>query len=271
MPLLFRCPVCAKPLSSDGRTCTCENRHAFDIASEGYVNLAAAKKGVNADSGDASDSVRARRAFLACGAYQPLADALARSLADLPRGSVLDAGCGEGYYTRTLRDALPALSFTGVDLAKTAIRLAAKAEKHAARPISYAVAGVFDLPFPDDCFAAVVSVFAPVAAEENRRVLTKGGRMVVASPGKRHLYELKAALYDSPAENEEKLPAPDGFTLRAVTPVAYSMPLSAENVRSLFAMTPYYYRSSAAVRERSKTLPAMTVTADFRVAVFEKN
>ena len=45
MPTLL-CPICGKPLSSDGKCFRCENRHSFDIAKEGYVNLAPVQDGI---------------------------------------------------------------------------------------------------------------------------------------------------------------------------------------------------------------------------------
>ena len=32
---LFRCPICAAPLTREGRTYTCPNRHCYDVAKEG--------------------------------------------------------------------------------------------------------------------------------------------------------------------------------------------------------------------------------------------
>ena len=50
--------------------------------------------------------MRARRAFLSAGHYAPLMATLAEVCAALPHDHIVDAGCGEGYYTAGVRDAL---------------------------------------------------------------------------------------------------------------------------------------------------------------------
>ena len=69
------CPVCGMPLSKEDRTLRCENRHSFDIAKEGYVNLL--RSGKSGDLiGDDKTSARCRRDFLNKGYYTLLKDAL---------------------------------------------------------------------------------------------------------------------------------------------------------------------------------------------------
>lgn len=138
MPTLL-CPICGKPLSSDGKCFRCENRHSFDIAKEGYVNLAPGRSG----SGDSREMCRARRDFLSAGYYsrfaEALADAVKRHIPESP-AVICDAGCGEGYYIREMKKRLPERDFVGFDLAKDSVRFAAKAEKSAEKPAVFAVA-----------------------------------------------------------------------------------------------------------------------------------
>ena len=271
----YRCPVCRTALYETGKTYTCENRHTFDVSAEGYVNLAAVKKNVSELSGDAADTCRARRRFLETGHYKPLADAFCElaeaygAVSDV--AFVIDAGCGEGYYARQIKARYPGIDLYGIDLAKQGIKLAAKYQKHAERKNHYAVAGIFDMPFEDSSAAAVVSVFAPVADAECRRVLAPGGVLLVAGPGKNHLFGLKSALYDTPEENDEKIPEYEGFTLAETRRVTYSMQLDGQSAADLFAMTPYFWRSSADVREKSETLENVATDADFLIKVYVKN
>ena len=51
------CPVCKKILSKQDKTYKCENRHSFDIAKEGYINLYLHK---SQNSGDNPDMIKNR-------------------------------------------------------------------------------------------------------------------------------------------------------------------------------------------------------------------
>ncbi len=270
----YICPVCGETLDEAEKNYLCPNRHNFDKASEGYVNLAPPKKDADR-SGDAVESCKARRRFLETGAYACLADALCDALDTCGIGKdalILDAGCGEGYYTRCVKKRFPGAFLYGVDLAKSAVRMAAKAEKNKAEAekCHFAVAGIFDLPFAGESAEAVLSVFAPVADAENRRVLKKGGVLLVACPGKQHLYGLKERLYDTALENEEKTPEYEGFALTGETRVKSELHLTGEQAADLFAMTPYFWRSSEQVRQNSANLGETVTTADFLIKIYRK-
>lgn len=275
MKTYYTCPVCGEMLEETEKNLFCTNHHNFDKAAEGYVNLAPPRAGADR-SGDAAESCRARRRFLETGAYQRLADALCDALAAQEPGQedalFIDAGCGEGYYARCIKARFPKAALYGVDLAKSAVKMASKAEKNKkdGEKCHFAVAGIFELPFADESASAVISVFAPVADKEKCRVLKKGGVLLVACPGKQHLYGLKERLYNTALENEEKAPDYDGFTLIGEQRVTYEMRLSGEQAADLFAMTPYFWRSSAEVREHSAKLGETVSMADFYIKIYRK-
>ena len=60
------CPICGKPLVKQKRSALCEQRHCFDYAKSGYLNLLRSSGG---DHGDNAAMVQARTAFLNTGAY----------------------------------------------------------------------------------------------------------------------------------------------------------------------------------------------------------
>ena len=124
MDSLFRCPICGAPLERGQGAYTCPRRHSFDISKEGYSHLLPANQKHSAAPGDDRDMAAARKAFLSKGYYQPLRDALC-SLAVSMTGvtpAVLDAGCGEGYYTAGICHALQeqgkSPKIAGVDISK---------------------------------------------------------------------------------------------------------------------------------------------------------
>ena len=103
------CPKCGLPLKKEGNGCQCSEGHRYDLARSGYVNLLLANGKHSLQPGDDKRMVRARRLFLEKGYYEPFRRAVCqKALERLPmeRPVVLDAGCGEGYYTGGLAQAL---------------------------------------------------------------------------------------------------------------------------------------------------------------------
>ena len=94
----YQCPICSEPLGREGNSLVCPNRHSFDIARQGYVNLLTVQQKHSLDPGDTRQQVLARREFLEAGYYAPISDALNHAaLRCHAQGEILDIGCGEGY------------------------------------------------------------------------------------------------------------------------------------------------------------------------------
>ncbi len=145
------------------------------------------------DPGDSAEMMQARRAFLDAGHYQPLRDAIVAQLRerlDDKATAVLDIGCGEGYYTRVFADVLPkSPRLHCLDVSKVAIKAAAKRYPQ----VTFCVASSHRLPFSDTSMDAIIRIYAPCKAEELARVVKPGGSVITATPGPRHLMELKGA------------------------------------------------------------------------------
>ncbi len=67
--------------------------------------------------------------------------------------SILDAGCGEGYFTNYLARSLPDSRVTGTDLSHDAIAYASNRFGDGA---AFSVGDVYELPFPSNAFDVVV-------------------------------------------------------------------------------------------------------------------
>ncbi|WP_163591802.1 methyltransferase domain-containing protein, partial [Klebsiella pneumoniae] len=81
------------------------------------------------DPGDSAEMMQARRAFLDAGHYQPLRDAIVDALKQRlisDDATILDIGCGEGYYTHAFADVLAGCTTFGLDVSKVAIKAAAR-------------------------------------------------------------------------------------------------------------------------------------------------
>lgn len=263
----YKCPVCESALEIYGKSYICKNRHTFDIAKEGYVNLALGKS----ESGDSTEMCLSRREFLSKGYYAPFAKLICDTLKKHCDVSALcDAGCGEGYYLREIRKSFPEAELFGIDLAKEAIKLAAKSEKQSTlKKNMYSVCGIFSLPFDDNTFDAVISVFAPVGDAENLRVLKNGGFMLVAGPGKTHLSGLKSAIYERPYENEEKHREYQGFTYIGKESVTYTEKVYGRDILDLFAMTPYYWKTSKEDSAKLSLLSELETELSFEISVYK--
>lgn len=260
-------------LENTGKSYLCASGHGFDIARSGYVNLLLSKHAGRAVHGDNKLMVQARRDFLDKGYYAPLCEAVCgEALKYAKNGSVvLDAGCGEGYYTSAMRAAFDrsdiAVKMFGVDISKVAVEYAAKRDKS----VRFAAASVFHLPVASGSCDLLVTMFAPYCGEEYSRVLKSGGIMIMAIPSENHLWELKQAIYDTPYRNEVKPYELEGFEHVGVRRVRFTMELhDSTDIRSLFSMTPYYYKTGRTEQERLEALAELTVQADFEVLTYRK-
>ncbi len=261
------CPVCSSPLAKTGQALRCPAGHSFDLAASGYCNLLTGTRN-GKYMGDDREMVSARRRFLESGAYAPLRDALCSLLLSLTEGrtglSMLDAGCGEGYYTRAaalaLADAGRLCDAVGTDISKAATRYAAGRDRF----VRYVTANSYRLPIADRSADLILSLFAPAPAEEFRRILAPDGLVIRAVPGADHLWELKEAVYDEPYRNREEKHYLPGFAERDRIRVEYPFTLDSPNaIRDLFTMTPYARRTSRQGMERLEKLERLDVTFSF--------
>ena len=93
----YSCPLCHAPLARRDNSFICPQRHQFDLAKEGYVNLLPVQFKRSRDPGDSAEMMQARREFLDAGHYQPLREAVSAYLHTFAPTDLLDIGCGEGY------------------------------------------------------------------------------------------------------------------------------------------------------------------------------
>ena len=264
----LQCPVCGAPLGQAERTLRCENRHSFDLARQGYVNLLLSNKSSAKRHGDDKAMVLSRQAFLEKGNYAPLREALCRLALEHTQGDVtmLDVGCGEGWYTAGVKAALEGAGRVcracGLDISKDALIQAAKRRAG----LDLVVGSVNALPVPDGTCTLLLNVFAPHDDAEFRRVLVPGGVLLKAVPLENHLMELKAAVYDRPYENPPAAYAPAGFETLALETVRYRLALdNPGDIQALFQMTPYYYKTGRDDQEKLRRLRALNTRVEFGV------
>ena len=275
MDSLFRCPLCDQPLDWGEAGARCPQGHCFDRSAQGYVHLLPANRKHSKNPGDDREMVAARSAFLDRGYYAPLLRALEElvlgEVGDLPAPSLLDSGCGEGYYTAGLWQALAqaghAPAMAGVDLSKFALRRAARRLPQG----QFAVASVYHLPVADGRMDGLVNVFSPLAAGEFCRVLRPGGFFCYVVPTPRHLWEMKQVLYPRPYENPARREDYPGFVWRRVCRVEGRLRLERrEDILALFGMTPYAWKTPREGVERLGELDRLDTQMGFDLHWYQK-
>lgn len=272
LPAVLRwvhCPVCGAGLDLDGRQARCPRRHSFDVARQGYLNLAGS--GRRRITGDTAEMVGARERFLARGHYAPIATTVAAALRVLAApGMVVDLAGGTGYYLGAALDVLPDRHGIAVDCSVPALRRAARAHPRGAA-LGADVGG--PLPLATGSAAAVLSVFGPRNPAEMRRLLAPGGLVVAVTPTGAHLRELigpLGLLTVGPAKTRRLATDLAGLIPLGTHPVSATLRLTPEEITDLVAMGPSARHVPAGLlAERVATLPApVAVTCSVEVSTF---
>lgn len=271
-PSHWNCPVCQHALSTDGRQFRCANGHSFDMAREGYINLLPVQRKRSASPGDDRQMLHSRRDFLEKGHYRPLADRLAQLCATAQRANsahpftLLDTGCGEGYYTGLIADTLyeqaADIWVGGIDIAKEAVRMAAR--RYPA--IDFAVASTAALPVADASLDLITRIFAPGTDSEVCRALRPGGLFIQVTPGPRHLFRLRELIYDTPREHQAAVADVAGLTHEQRIELDYELRIDDQaDIGRLLAMTPYYWQADQAKQAHIASLTTLHTEASFRI------
>lgn len=268
----FTCPICEKEFFRVENSLKCENRHSFDIASSGYVNLLKPGKMNNAKAGDSKEMINARSNFFTCGAYSPIREKLCEIINKFKHNVIIDAGCGEGYYTEFIADTFLDSSIIGLDMSKFGCEHGAKVAKRMRKSnILYSVSSIFKMPIKSESADIVTNMFAPVASDEFYRVLSTQGHIIIVSSGVEHLNGLKKILYDEVYDNEEKFLDYKGFKLLNVESLKYEVTINGnDTIYNLFTMTPYYHRTSLKDKEKLRNVDSLNTTIDVNFAIYEK-
>ena len=259
------CPICGAALCREDRCYRCENRHSFDIARQGHVNLLPVQQKKSLHPGDTREQVLSRRTFLEAGFYTPIADTLCQTALELgAKGPILDIGCGEGYYSSRLADAMNA-ELTGLDISKEAVRCAAAKYKNALWICGTAA----HLPVPDHSAGVITSLFALTMAEEFHRVLASDGLYFQVLAAQDHLLGLKSIIYpELKLKEKDSVPDLPGFRLVKTVPIRFQFTVAGEQVQNLLSMTPHVYRISKEGAARLAATEKLTDTASCVLNVY---
>lgn len=277
------CPIDGLALEVNGQDLVCARKHNYNVSRYGYVNLLPVGLKPSKDPGDSRGMVEARRAVLDNGVFKPLAHALADVVCSQARSIestsplLVDAGCGEGYYTDALQTALSQhldlaeFAVLGVDISKWAITAAARRYTGAA----WAVGNNKRLPVLEHSTNIITSLFGFSTWQPWAELQAAGQIVVTASAGPQHLIELRELVYErvrihSAADDAEAKAA--GYQRTGESRIEFIHSIGEPDLASkVLMMTPHGHRVAATTRTSLDTSAISTLTMDVLIRVYQRN
>ncbi|HFQ6363193.1 TPA: putative RNA methyltransferase [Streptococcus pneumoniae] len=261
----FACPICQENLTLLETNFKCCNRHSFDLAKFGYVNLAPQiKQSANYDK----ENFQNRQQILEAGFYQAILDAVSDLLASSKTTTtILDIGCGEGFYSRKLQESHSEKTFYAFDISKDSVQIAAKSEPNWA--VNWFVGDLARLPIKDANMDILLDIFSPTNYGEFRRVLSKDGILIKVIPTENHLKEIRQRVQDQLTNKEYsnqdiKEHFQEHFTILSSQTASLTKTITAEQLQALLSMTPLLFHVDQSKIDWSK-LTEITIEAEILV------
>ena len=261
----FACPICQKNLTLLETSLKCNNRHSFDLAKFGYVNLAPQiKQSANYDK----ENFQNRQQILEAGFYQAILDAVSDLLANSETSTtVLDIGCGEGFYSRKLQESHSEKTFYAFDISKDSVQIAAKSEPNWA--VNWFVGDLARLPIKDASMDILLDIFSPANYGEFRRVLSKDGILIKVIPTENHLKEIRQRVQDQLTNKDYsnqdiKNHFQGHFTILSSQTASLTKTITAEQLQALLSMTPLLFHIDQSKIDWSQ-LTEITIEAEILV------
>ncbi|VKG58089.1 23S_rRNA m1G745 methyltransferase [Streptococcus pneumoniae] len=261
----FACPICQENLTLLETNFKCCNRHSFDLAKFGYVNLAPQiKQSANYNK----ENFQNRQQILEAGFYQAILDAVSDLLASSKTTTtILDIGCGEGFYSRKLQESHSEKTFYAFDISKDSVQIAAKSEPNWA--VNWFVGDLARLPIKDANMDILLDIFSPANYGEFRRVLSKDGILIKVIPTENHLKEIRQRVQDQLTNKEYsnqdiKEHFQEHFTILSSQTASLTETITAEQLQALLSMTPLLFHVDQSKIDWSQ-LTEITIEAEILV------
>ncbi|MDG8330810.1 methyltransferase domain-containing protein [Streptococcus pneumoniae] len=261
----FACPICQENLTLLETNFKCCNRHSFDLAKFGYVNLASQiKQSANYDK----ENFQNRQQILEAGFYQAILDAVSDLLASSKTTTtILDIGCGEGFYSRKLQESHSEKTFYAFDISKDSVQIAAKSEPNWA--VNWFVGDLARLPIKDANMDILLDIFSPANYGEFRRVLSKDGILIKVIPTENHLKEIRQRVQDQLTNKEYsnqdiKEHFQEHFSILSSQTASLTKTITAEQLQALLSMTPLLFHVDQSKIDWSQ-LTEITIEAEILV------
>jgi len=296
------CPLCGSSfnalLENRSSLICVENNHCFDIAAKGYVNFIPNQK---QESEQYSKKLFESRAFVfEAGVYDAVIDSIYdmilsyfELIADLTlanqsgaegrqsgkkadasnesvkneRYSLLDVGCGEGYYAAKLNEKAE-LNVFGIDIIKEAIIASCKKKV----PVKWMVADLTKIPMQSESVDILLNVLTTANYDEFKRVLKKDGIIIKVVPGKDYLKEIreivKPELRNKDYSNESVIELfKKHVNVLNIKTLNYKFPVDVHLFKQIMHMTPLTSGIDMQGFEIDKNFKAAHITIDLQILV----
>ena len=261
----FACPICQENLTLVESSLKCNNSHSFDLAKFGYVNLAPQiKQSANYDK----ENFQNRQQILEAGFYQAILETISDLLASSKTATtILDIGCGEGFYSRKLQERHPDKTFYAFDISKDSVQIAAKSEPNWA--VNWFVGDLARLPIKDTSMDILLDIFSPANYGEFRRVLSKDGILIKVIPTENHLKEIRQRVQDQLTNKDYsnqdiKNHFQEHFTILSSQTASLTKTITAEQLQALLSMTPLLFHIDQSKIDWSQ-LTEITIEAEILI------
>ena len=261
----FACPICQENLTLVESSLKCNNRHSFDLAKFGYVNLAPQiKQSANYDK----KNFQNRQQILEAGFYQAILEVVSDLLSNSKNAkTILDIGCGEGFYSRKLQERHPDKSFYAFDISKDSVQIAAKSEPNWA--VNWFVGDLARLPIKDASMDILLDIFSPANYGEFHRVLSKDGILIKVIPTENHLKEIRQKVQDQLTKKDYsnqdiKEHFQGHFTILSNQTASLTKTITPDQLQALLSMTPLLFHIDQSKIDWSQ-LTEITIEAEILV------
>lgn len=261
----FACPICQENLTLVETSLKCNNRHSFDLAKFGYVNLAPQiKQSANYDK----KNFQNRQQILEAGFYQAILEVVSDLLSNSKNAkTILDIGCGEGFYSRKLQERHPDKTFYAFDISKDSVQIAAKSEPNWA--VNWFVGDLARLPIKDASMDILLDIFSPANYGEFHRVLSKDGILIKVIPTENHLKEIRQKVQDQLTKKDYsnqdiKEHFQGHFTILSNQTASLTKTITPDQLQALLSMTPLLFHIDQSKIDWSQ-LTEITIEAEILV------
>lgn len=267
----FRCPVCRGKLDSAGESSLrCKKKHSFDLAAKGYVNLLSGQ-GLHQNKYD-KELFECRNKIFSAGFYEPVLEEILKTMleyvpaAETPEKtvkepseregrpetapaalsgeaeegfSVLDVGCGEGFYASWLSRHCGRANVFGLDIVKEAIQIACRDKGG----VTWMVGNLANIPLYNGTFDVLLNVLTPANYKEFCRILKKDGVLIKVVPGSDYLKEIRQCVSEQLKNKDYSNDSTveyfkENMRFLERREVQYTLPVSPEQARLFLRMTP---------------------------------
>lgn len=192
---IFLCPICQQDMVVDNVSqLVCENRHAFDIAKQGYINFLnkVVKTQYEKALFEARQSVLTNTSL-----YEAVTKSIVQVIeqhVDQAKRVIVDMGSGEGSHLANITKKLNRDNVSvGFDIAKEAI-IAATTYNDS---IMSAVADISDVPIKPRQVDVLLNILSPSNYNEFNRIIKDDGIIIKVVPNSGYLQEIRTALFES--------------------------------------------------------------------------